>query len=44
LWSQMRSQSNYEKFLQAKDDLHFNNLGYEFLTQILSPKIRAIAL
>ncbi|VEP13507.1 Lipolytic protein G-D-S-L family [Hyella patelloides LEGE 07179] len=43
LWSLMRSQSNYSRFLQAKDGVHFNQQGYEFLTQVLSEKIQSIA-
>jgi isoamyl acetate esterase len=42
LWSKMRSQSNYSKFLKNKDGVHFNEQGYEFLTQILLTKIQSI--
>jgi isoamyl acetate esterase len=42
LWSKMRSQSNYSKFLTNKDGVHFNEQGYEFLTQILLTKIQSI--
>ena len=42
LWSRMRSQSNYSRFLQIKDGVHLNHQGYEFLTQILSQKIQSI--
>ena len=52
LWSQMRSeamplglsQPNYTKMLNAKDGVHFNQQGYEFLATILSNKIRSINL
>ena len=44
LWSQMRSQANYTKFLKAKDGVHFNQQGYEFFAPILSNKIRSINL
>ena len=40
LWSLMVAQSNYSRFLQAKDGVHFNSQGYEFLTQVLSEKIQ----
>lgn len=43
LWSQMRAQPNYSKFLKIKDGVHFNQQGYEFFAPILSNKIRAIA-
>ena len=43
LWSLMISQSNYSRFLQAKDGVHFNSQGYEFLTQVLSEKIQTIS-
>ena len=42
LWTLMRSQSNYSKFLEIKDGVHFNQEGYEFLTQVLSEKIHSI--
>ncbi|WP_019508871.1 GDSL-type esterase/lipase family protein [Pleurocapsa sp. PCC 7319] len=42
LWSLMRSQSNYSRFLKSKDGVHFNQQGYEFLTQVLSQKIQSI--
>ena len=42
LWSQMRSQPNYSKFLKAKDGVHFNQQGYEFFAPILANKIRSI--
>lgn len=42
LWSIMQSQSDYAKFLEDKDGVHFNHQGYEFLTQILSKKIQSI--
>lgn len=42
LWSLMRSQSDYSKFLKAKDGVHFNQLGYEFLTQVIAQKIQSI--
>lgn len=42
LWSQMRSQPNYSKFLKPKDGVHFNQQGYEFFAPILSNKIRSI--
>ena len=42
LWSLMRSKSDYSKFLKAKDGVHFNQLGYEFLTQVLAQKIQSI--
>ena len=40
LWSLMRAQSNYLRFLQAKDGVHLNSGGYEFLTQFLFEKIQ----
>jgi len=42
LWSIMRSQSNYSRFLKTKDGVHFNQQGYEFLTPILKEKIKSI--
>ncbi|MEM7594000.1 MAG: GDSL-type esterase/lipase family protein [Cyanobacteria bacterium P01_A01_bin.83] len=42
LWSLMIAQSNYYKFLLAKDGVHFNSQGYEFLTQVLSEKIQSL--
>lgn len=42
LWSKMRSQPNYSKFLKIKDGVHFNQQGYEFLTQVLAQKIQSI--
>ena len=42
LWSLMQAQTNYSSFLQAKDGVHFNQQGYEFLTQVLSKKIQSI--
>lgn len=43
LWSLMIAQSNYSRFLQAKDGVHFNSRGYEFLTQVLLEKIKSIS-
>ena len=43
LWSLMRRQSNYSRFLRAKDGVHFNSQGYEFLTQVLFEKIQSIS-
>ena len=43
LWSLMIAQSNYSRFLQTKDGVHFNSQGYEFLTQVLSEKIQSIS-
>ena len=42
LWSELRSRSNYYKLLKAKDGVHFNQQGYEFLTQTLAKKIQLI--
>ena len=42
LWSIMRLQSNYSKFLKLKDGVHFNQQGYEFFTPILIEKIKSI--
>ena len=42
LWSLMRSQPNYAKFLKPKDGVHFNQQGYEFFAPILSQKIQSI--
>ena len=36
LWSLMRSQPNYAKFLKSKDGVHFNQQGYEFFAPILT--------
>lgn len=42
LWTLMRVQSSYSRFLQAKDGVHFTSQGYEFLTQVLWEKIQSI--
>ncbi|MEY2833997.1 MAG: Esterase [Cyanobacteriota bacterium] len=42
LWSKMRSQPNYSKFLKLKDGVHFNQQGYEFFAPILLEKIQSI--
>jgi isoamyl acetate esterase len=42
LWSIMRSQPNYSKFLKLKDGVHFNQQGYEFFAPILIEKIQSI--
>ena len=42
LWSLMRADSNYSRFLKTKDGVHLNEQGYEFLAQILSRKILSI--
>ena len=44
LWSIMRSQQNYSKFLKPKDGVHFNQHGYEFFAPILIEKINSIPL
>ena len=42
LWSLMRADSNYSRFLKRKDGVHLNEQGYELLTQILSKKLSSI--
>ena len=42
LWSLMRADSNYSRFIKTKDGVHLNEQGYEFLTQILSKKVLSI--
>lgn len=42
LWTIMRAQPNYSKFLKIKDGVHFNHQGYKFFTQILVQKIQSI--
>lgn len=42
LWSLMRSRLDYSMLLKSKDGVHFNQQGYEFLTQVLAQKIRSI--
>ena len=42
LWTIMRSQSNYSKFLETRDGVHFNQQGYEFLARVLAEKIQLI--
>lgn len=42
LWSLMKSQANYSKYLKSKDGVHLNQEGYEFMALVLLKKIRSI--
>jgi lysophospholipase L1-like esterase len=42
LWSIMSQEFNYSRFLKEEDEVHFNEKGYEFLTNLLTAKIRSI--
>lgn len=42
LWSIMRKESDYSRFLKEKDGIHFNEKGYEFLVNVLTSKIKSI--
>ncbi|PSB10952.1 esterase [Pleurocapsa sp. CCALA 161] len=42
LWSLMRADLDYSRFLKTRDGVHFNEQGYELLTQILSRKLLSI--
>jgi isoamyl acetate esterase len=42
LWSLMRQESDYSKFLKEEDGVHLNEKGYEFLANLLATKIKSI--
>ncbi|MBE9171369.1 esterase [Pleurocapsales cyanobacterium LEGE 06147] len=42
LWSIMCKESDYSRLLKEKDGVHFNEKGYEFLTNLLTAKIKSI--